>query len=294
MNFGIIGFGKIARKFVKAIEATEEGKIYAISSRSVSMDDPYLKEHPEVKVYKDYEELLNDPQVDAVYIALTHKFHKEWILRSLEHHIPVLSEKPLVLTSTDVDEIQEKVKKTNTLCTEALKTKFNTGYDHLKEDLKRIGNIQTIYANFCSDSLELPKTSFLFDKEQGGALNDIGSYVLGFILGIHEEEIDKIETERKDIEGINHYFRSKIYFKDGCIGPKGEIMIPNYNRIIDYTIHWNDGTTETKSYPFKGNDMTMQIQNFMEDVENGKVQSEKHCLEDTKKILEISEMIAAH
>ena len=58
MNFGIIGFGRIARKFVQAIEATEEGKIYAISSRSVSMDDPYLKEHPEVKVYKDYEEIL--------------------------------------------------------------------------------------------------------------------------------------------------------------------------------------------------------------------------------------------
>ena len=83
------------------------------------------------QVYKDYEELLNDPQVDAVYIALTHKFHKEWILRSLEHHVPVLSEKPLVLTATDVDEIQEKVKKTNTLCTEALKTKFNTGYDQM-------------------------------------------------------------------------------------------------------------------------------------------------------------------
>ena len=56
MNFGIIGFGRIARKFVQAIEATDEGKIYAISSRSVSMDDPYLKEHPEVKVYKDYED----------------------------------------------------------------------------------------------------------------------------------------------------------------------------------------------------------------------------------------------
>ncbi|MFR7385079.1 MAG: Gfo/Idh/MocA family protein [Anaerostipes sp.] len=108
MNFGIIGFGRIARKFVKAIEAADEGKIYAIGSRSVSMDDPYLKEHPEVKVYKDYEELLNDPQVDAVYIALTHKFHKEWILKSLEHHIPVLSEKPLVLKSKDVNEIRKK------------------------------------------------------------------------------------------------------------------------------------------------------------------------------------------
>ena len=45
MNFGIIGFGRIARKFVQAIEATDEGKIYAIGSRSVFMDDPYLKEH---------------------------------------------------------------------------------------------------------------------------------------------------------------------------------------------------------------------------------------------------------
>lgn len=69
--------------------------------------------------------------------------------------------------------------------------------------------IKTIYANFCSDSSGLPKTSFLFDKEQGGALND----------------------------------------------------------------------------------MTMQIQDFIDDVKNGKVQSEKHCLEDTKKILEVSEMM---
>ena len=43
----------------------------------------------------------------------------------------------------------------------------------------------------------MPKTSFLFDKEQGGALNDIGSYILGFILGIHEEEIDKREKISK-------------------------------------------------------------------------------------------------
>ena len=76
------------------------------------------------------------------------------------------------------------------------------------------------------------------------------------------------------------------------VGTKGEIMIPNYNRIIDYTIHWNDGATETKSYPFKGNDMTMQIEDFIDDIKNGNVQSEKHYLEDTKKILEVSEMIA--
>lgn len=309
MNFGIIGFGKIARKFVQAIEATNEGTVYAIGSRSISMDDPYLQEHKEIKVYHDYELLLQDPKVDAVYIALTHKFHKEWIEKALEHKIPVLCEKPLVLTSKEADEIIQKASETNTLCTEALKTKFNTGYDNLKNDLKEIGEIQSIYANFCSDASGLPKTSFLFDKEQGGALNDIGSYVLGFILGIHEKEIDTIQTTRRDIDGINYYFKSDIHFKDGCtataegaidrekeryakiIGSKGEIMIPNYNRITDYVISWKDGRKQTKSYPFIGNDMTMEIEDFINDVKNRVTQSKKHSLKDTKKILQLSQKL---
>lgn len=307
MNFGIIGFGKIARKFTKAIEATDEGEIYAIGSHSVSADDSYLKEHQDVKIYHDYEELLNDPEVEAVYIALPHKYHKEWILKSLDHHIPVLSEKPLVLKPEEVDEIITKVKKTKTLCTEAFKTKFNIGYDQLKEDLKEIGEIKSIYANFCSDSSNLPRTSYLFDKEQGGAIYDIGTYIIGFILGVHESKIKKIDTTRRDIDGINYYFKSEIHFEDGCIatgegaidremeryakivGTKAEIILPIYNRIEEYTIKWNDGRKETKRYPFKGNDMTMQIQDFINDVKNGKIQSEKHCLEDTKKILEVWE-----
>lgn len=52
MNFGIIGFGRIARKFVQAIEATDEGKIYAIGSRSVFMDDPYLRSIQKSKYIK--------------------------------------------------------------------------------------------------------------------------------------------------------------------------------------------------------------------------------------------------
>lgn len=309
MNFGIIGFGRIARKFVKAIEATDEGEIYAIGSHSVSADDSYLKEHQDVKIYHDYEELLNDPKVDAVYIALPHKYHKEWILKSLDHHIPVLSEKPLVLIPEEVEEVITKVKETKTLCMEAFKTKFNTGYDHLKEDIKEIGEIKSIYANFCSDSSNLPRTSYLFDKEQGGAIYDIGTYIIGFILGVHEGKIKKIDTTRRDIDGINYYFKSEIHFEDGCIatgegaidremeryakivGTKAEIILPIYNRIEEYTIKWNDGRSETKHYPFKGNDMTMQIQDFIEDVKNGKLKSEKHSLEDVRAILEVWEKI---
>ena len=147
MNFGIIGFGNIARKFVKSIEYTDEGKIYAIASHSLTSDDEYVKAHPEVKIYQDYDELLQDRELDAVYIALPHKYHKEWILKALDNHIAVLSEKPMVLTVADIEEIKTKVYTEKGYCLEALKTKFNIGLEHLKQDLSLIGKIKQIEAN---------------------------------------------------------------------------------------------------------------------------------------------------
>lgn len=309
MRFGIIGFGKIARKFAASITFTEDGSVYAIASRSLSQDDEYLKEHPDVVVYRDYEELLKDEKVEAVYVALTHKYHKEWILKALERGIPVLSEKPLVLCTKDVDEIAEMAKKTQTYCLEALKTKFNTGFEQLKKDLKLIGKIRYLEANFCSDASDLPKTSFLFDVEQGGALNDIGSYVLGFLLGIHPVKIVKIESQIKTIDGIEHYFKSRLQFEDGSTaiaegaidrkkertaiieGEEGRIEIPTFNRMSEYKIMKKDGSILERKYPIQGDDMTLEIQTFIDDVKNGRAESQIHSLSDTKKILELTQRI---
>lgn len=309
MNFGIIGFGNIARKFAKSIESSDGGKVIAIASHSLDKNDPYLQNHPEILLYRNYEDLLADASVDAVYLALTHKYHKKWILEALEHHIPVLCEKPLVLHSQDVTEIQKKCMETDTYCMEALKTKFNTGFRHLKKDLSKIGKLLRVEANFCSDASHLPDTCFLFDPEQGGALNDIGSYVLGFILALCPNDITKISSEIKTIHGIEQHFRAEITFSDGCtalaegaideekertahiIGENGEIIVPFYNRITDYTIITRDGLVQTRHDPFSGDDMTMEIQTFMDDIKAHKKESSIHSLSDTKKILELTERI---
>ena len=60
MNFGIIGYGNIARKFVKSITYTSGGKVHAIASHSLDENDSYLQSHPLVKLYRNYEELLKD------------------------------------------------------------------------------------------------------------------------------------------------------------------------------------------------------------------------------------------
>ena len=110
MNFGIIGYGNIARKFVKSITYTSGGKVHAIASHSLDENDSYLQSHPLVKLYRDYEELLKDEDIEAVYIAVPHYEHKKWIIEAIKHHKAVLCEKPLVLKSEDIDEINQYVK----------------------------------------------------------------------------------------------------------------------------------------------------------------------------------------
>lgn len=310
MNFGVIGFGNIARKFVKSIEYTKEGKVYAIASKSLSKEEPYVVCHPDVKVYSDYELLLADKNIQAVYIALPHALHKEWIIKALRHNIAVLSEKPIVLTMEDLVEIQEAVHSSQTYCLEALKTKFNTGMEALKKDIALLGKIQKIEANFCFDVIGTNRVeSYLFDEKQGGALNDVGSYVIGFMLAIAGDDINNVEASIEMYQNIEAYFKATCTFKNGMIGvvegaidrtkercaiiygEKGQIHIPIFNRITNYQIQLDDGRCLEREYPIDGDDMTMEIEACIKDIQDGKTESSCHSLADSMKILEVTEWI---
>ena len=92
--------------------------------------------------------LLKDEDIEAVYIAVPHYEHKKWIIEAIKHHKAVLCEKPLVLKSEDIDEINQYVKEYQGYCLEAFKTKFNVGFDYLKEDLKLIGKLKSSKQTF--------------------------------------------------------------------------------------------------------------------------------------------------
>lgn len=306
MKFAIIGFGRIARKFAKSIEYTTEGQIYAIGSKSIKEDDEYLIHHPEVKVYHDYEVLLDDPNVEAVYIALPHKFHKEWVIKALRHHIPVICEKPAVLSVKDMEEIKTIALEEQTYFLEALKTKLNDGMDHLKEDIKLLGKISHVEANFCSDAtMGRGSNSFLFDKEQGGALNDVGPYLIGFVLDLISQPIKEVKGKIKLYDDIEEHFNAKIIFEDGVIadiegaideakeryalitGEKGRIIVPMFNRIIDYAIKLNNGETIERHYSLKGDDMTKEIQCLIDDVNHGLIENKRHSLDDSIAVVKV-------
>lgn len=307
MRFGIIGFGNIARKFVKSIEYTDEGIVSAIASCSIKEDDEYLKNHPEVKVYRDYGKMLQDDDIEAVYIALPHAFHKEWIIKALKYHKAVLSEKPLVLNSQDIDDIKKAVYENDGYCLEAFKTKLNHGFQSLKNDLSLIGDIQTIETNFCYQA-ENRQDSYLFDVKQGGALNDVGSYIIGFILAVVDSPIIKIVSTIDKDNDVEMAFLAKLYFKNGVVGigegsiqnnkerfalikgTKGKIYIPMYNRIVDYTIKLENQVIE-RHFPIVGDDMTLEIQALIDDVKNHRHENAIHSLADSKYLQQVIEDI---
>lgn len=298
MNFGIIGFGKIARKFVKSITYTD-GKVVAIASHSLSEDDDYLND--DVKLYRSYDELLEDDNVEAVYIALPHLDHKKWIIEAIKHHKKVLCEKPITINSDDVNEIIECVDKYNGYCLEALKTKFNEGFKALKEDIKLIGKIESIEANFCFDASG-NRDSYLFDNRQGGALNDVGSYMIGFVLALVNEPVKAVESKISKEDNIDLNFKAKLVFESDIVsyiegsidynkeryalikGELGDIYIPMFNRIIDYKINLKDSVIE-RHYPIIGDDMTLEIQAVIDN------DTTTHTLVDSRNIQDIVEMI---
>lgn len=310
MKFGIIGFGKIARKFVKSITYSNGNEVVAIASRSIKNDDPYLLENPQVKVYSSYDDLLKDGDIDAVYVAVPHQYHYEWIVKALQHKKAVLSEKPAVLESRHMRHIKEVSIENNTPFLEALKTKMNESFIHLQQDLPLIGKVESIEANFCFDATPIKNTgTYLYDPSQGGALNDVGSYLIGFTLKLINEKITSITSEVTLENGIDEWFLTHLTFGNGCVahlegainknkeryalikGEKGSIMIPMFNRMIDYTITLNDGEVITRNYPIVGDDMTYQINVLQDCVNNQVLESPLHTLDEMIDLVEVTEKI---
>ena len=98
IKWGIIGAGNIANRFATALAQVENASLYAVACRTVEKAEQFQTNHPSEKAYGDYQALLDDPEIDAVYVAVPHKYHQEWVSKALQAKIAVLCEKPAAMT----------------------------------------------------------------------------------------------------------------------------------------------------------------------------------------------------
>lgn len=201
MRWGLIGASNIAETaFIPAVNRHPQSKIVAVASSS-SKGELFSKKHQIDKLYSNYEDLLKDSEVDAVYISLPNHLHKKWSIEAAKHGKHILCEKPAVLSKKDMMEILNVCKENNVQFLEAFMYQFHPQYNRVKEIISsdEIGEVQMMKTNF-TFHLDLNSENIRLNKDfGGGAINDIGCY------GIHSM-LNLIDQDVKSINGVANFF----------------------------------------------------------------------------------------
>lgn len=177
-NWGIIGLGKIAKKFATDLQSVEGANLKAVASRSLQKAEEFARDFHADNFYGSYTELISAPEVDVVYIATPHVFHKELTIECLKAKKAVLCEKAFGMNKAEVEEMIATAKAENVFLMEALWTHFVPHYQYVLDLIqqKKYGEIKSLKADFGFKApYKLDKR--LFNKNLGGgSLLDIGIY----------------------------------------------------------------------------------------------------------------------
>lgn len=219
IKFGIVGPGNIARKFADACKESKTAKLIAVASTNPERAKQFAKKYDIPKVYGNYEDLLNDPEVDAVYISVINSKHLELIERCARAGKAVLCEKPCVMTATDAEKMIQIANETNVLIMEGMWTNFLPATIQVKEwiDQGVVGKVRLMESSF-SFLTSRDDCQALFDKELGGgALYDVGIYCLAYAIYMFGTPVSQKSTLQIGETGVDEFGVTQLQFSNGVI-----------------------------------------------------------------------------
>lgn len=195
-NWGVLGPGFIAtRAVIPAILQVPNAHVLAVASNNEErMREGALRFEIE-RAYHGYQALLDDPDVDVVYIALPNHLHREWTIRAAMAGKHVLCEKPLAMTAAESDEMIAACRQANVLLMEAVMYRFHPRVRYLKQMLEagELGNIRFLHTAF-SFPFGAPGNYRAYTQFGGGALLDVGSYCINAARWLIGSEPDSAQA----------------------------------------------------------------------------------------------------
>jgi predicted dehydrogenase len=219
IRWGILGCGRIARKFAADLTLVEGATLSAVGARRMEDALAFSKEFPAQHVHGSYDELVNNPDVDVIYIASPHALHYEHTLLCLNHHKAVLCEKAFALNHRQAKEMVEVARNKKVFLMEALWSKFLPQYQKLQELIAtgELGEIKSILVNF-GFIPQSPVPPRLFDPALGGgSLLDIGIYNVFLVVSLLGRP-DVIEASMTaSPEGVDEQCASLFKYKNGAM-----------------------------------------------------------------------------
>ena len=245
IRWGVLSTGIIAHCFAKALQATADAELYAVSSRSADKAAAFAAQYGFEKSYGSAEEMLADENVEAVYIASPMACHYEDSIKCLNAGKSVLCEKTITLNCAQLDEILQLAKEKGLFFMEAMWTKTLPHFRQAKKwvDEGKIGNIKMIRSDFMNRCEGNPESRLFRPDLGGGALLDLGVYNLTFSMDFLGYEPDSINAAAVMKNGVDYDDAVWLKYKDatavmtfgfdsqsensaGIIGDKGMIVFP--------------------------------------------------------------------
>jgi len=292
VRWGIVGTGEIANKFARAVCSAEGAKAVAVASRrgetARAFADTYNIEHS----FGSYEELAAFDGVDAVYIALPHRYHApytEMFLRAGKH---VLCEKPIAVTARELERVQALAAEKQLFVMEAMWTRFLPVMAEIKRVIAAgtIGEVLEVSADFCYNNPDHSHHAFAGDGD-GGSVLDVGIYGLNFALMFLGEDVEQVQAMARLENNADLNMNALLQFGGGAMarvssalalekpglgyiyGSKGCIRVPAFYGASEFDVVV-EGKTTTHAAPFKGNGFEEEIEECCRCILAGKTQSD--------------------
>jgi predicted dehydrogenase len=312
INWGILGLGKIANRLASSFGEVADANLCAVASRDIDRAKAFAQQHNIPTCYNSYDQLIDDPNIDVIYIATPHTFHQEQTIRCLNKKKAVLCEKPLTINYRCAKEMVDVARMNNTFLMEAMWTRFFPATKKALEIIHsgKLGEIKYLRADF-GFKAPFDANGRVFNLALGGgAMLDVGVYPLFLSLLIFGRPDAISSFAHLNGTGADEITNALLYYKSGTIAsimsavvadtPKTAEIFGTLGRLTMETpwhkasalrVNMNDGSEEQFSFPYEGTGFQYQIQEVTQCLLNKKSESDLTPLDFSLMMASVSDEI---
>ena len=228
INWGILGTGAIARVFCNGLRFSKTGRVVAAASHTPDRLHSLAADFGIARTYWDYEGLLLDPEVDAIYIATIHPMHAEWAVKAAQAEKHILVEKPIAMNHAQAQTMVDAAHANDVFLMEAFMYRCHPQTQRLAQLVSEgaIGRVQMIRAIFSYGAPFDPASRAYAYEMGGGGILDVGCYVASMSRLIAGAAQGKPFAEPLKVKGcgmlgptgVDHYAAATLQFDYGIVG----------------------------------------------------------------------------
>ena len=220
LRIGTLGAARITpMALIRPARRVPEVEVVAVAARDRERAETFARKHKIPTVHGSYDELIADPNVDAIYNPLPNGLHGRWTLAALKAGKPVLCEKPLTANADEAEQVAAAARDTGLVVMEAFHYRYHPLTDRVLEIIRgELGPLRRVETRMC---IPLPSRKDIRYQLNlaGGAVMDVGCYAIHQARTLAGAEPEVVSARAKCISpGVDRWLRADLQFPDDCTG----------------------------------------------------------------------------